>query len=1201
MLLILIGHLSAADLHRLLERADSISETGYYDLAAVVCEEALFVAENEVNTPDTTVAAILDRLGTYCYKHSAFYEAQKHFSRSHEIRRKALGESHPDIAASLYGLGVSYAGVAKNIEAESCFEQALAIRKAAFGPEHVSVAEVLTGLGNIRRDQLMIVAAESLFVDALQMYEDTLGSEHREVGDVMSMLATVYASQLRFDEAEEALDRAKAIMLLSLEADHPDMSPLYSAIAFVYATQGRLSEADSLADLSISITERARGRDHFELGRRCVIAGTIAVIDGNLDKAKCNFTRALDIYENTMGPNHPYTGRVLNTVANVYRQLGKHELADSLLDRSLVLIDETYGREGMDAAESKLYLATNNISRGRFAEADSLFAESLEIFETTFGPQHPDVAVILGNFGALRYCQGRYAEADELFDRAVDICDRSRGSGQRQLVSMLINLSNLRASQGRYEEGISTCNRALEMVEDAFGGEHPQASECLQTLASLYHKIGKYGLADTLANRALTLLKMTKGPDHYEVASVLNTRGMIAEREGRYEIAEEYFNHALSIFEDRLGSRHPNVAECLDNIAKLHALQGDFDKAQVLYERSLRIRQRSMGLNHPGYAGGLEAYADVLQATGLMDSSLAKRYEAFNIRKRSFEENGRFLTETDALAFSQLVRQSADQYISCYFDTQPDLEPSASGIAEVVLSSKGQVTDMVFERQRPFIVESDPKITELADSLRAVRYTLSSLFIDGPGISAANDYRDRIDSLQRISREIESELVRLSSNFSNYRSRTEPNMETVVNHLPENSVLLEYIRYNHVKPLSDIVQPRYAVAVFSSDTSPKILNLGDAESIDKSLSAYRSHMLHTSELANGPAVFEREDYRNLCSGLNEAIWKPVSSLVANKEMIFIAPDGGLNLLSFAGLLGEEDRYLVEDFMIHHISSGRDLIRFADDEQAGEGLFAIGDPDYNASIVDDLVTGVNQPSPIRSIRSSCTEFDNLNASSLPGTRVEVERIVDSWRNTSPDPISVFYGKDANEAVFKELAPGHATIHLATHGYFLGSSCLPDIPGQSNRLEAIIARENPLLLSGLLLAGANQVSSYESSTSAEDGVLTAFEVSSMDLSGTKLVVLSACESGLGEVKEGEGVYGLRRAFQVAGASTVVSALWPVSDEITSDMMGELFTKSDENLAQRIRNLQLKKIQELRNENKSDHPFNWGAFIALGDWRL
>jgi CHAT domain-containing protein len=291
-----------------------------------------------------------------------------------------------------------------------------------------------------------------------------------------------------------------------------------------------------------------------------------------------------------------------------------------------------------------------------------------------------------------------------------------------------------------------------------------------------------------------------------------------------------------------------------------------------------------------------------------------------------------------------------------------------------------------------------------------------------------------------------------------------------------------------------------------------------------------------------------------------------------------------------------------------LSSGRDLVRLQDKLEPGHGLFALGDPDFNASASTRLAespasedtTAESAYYATRNIRSGCGSLKDIVVKPLPGTRKEVQKITSQWKAFSNEPSLVYLGTDASEENFKAEAPGSRIIHLATHGYFIEGACQPNLPQRGFDAEHGFVGENPLLLSGLLFAGANLHGQDADSALAEDGILTAYEVSAMELEGTEMVVLSACETGLGEVKEGEGVYGLRRAFQMAGARTVVSALWPVSDEVTADMMGQLYDNGDGSLPRTIRTIQLKQIAELRANSKVDHPFTWGAFIALGDWR-
>ncbi|MEO8168049.1 MAG: CHAT domain-containing protein, partial [bacterium] len=330
-----------------------------------------------------------------------------------------------------------------------------------------------------------------------------------------------------------------------------------------------------------------------------------------------------------------------------------------------------------------------------------------------------------------------------------------------------------------------------------------------------------------------------------------------------------------------------------------------------------------------------------------------------------------------------------------------------------------------------------------------------------------------------------------------------------------------------------------------------------------------------------------------------------------KGTLFIAPDGALNLISFAGLMDPKGKYLIENHPIHYLSAGRDLIRISQDSSAsGTGLLALGDPDYDATAGQRLLKGrefalnttQSEVATTRNVRSSCEALSEMKVSRLPNTKAEVENIAGYFPSSD-----LFEGRSASEENFKKNAPGRKAIHIATHGYFISGECQEKL----NKNSDTFVGENPLLQSGLLLAGANLHGSDIKNNEAEDGIVTALEVSAMDLRGVDLVVLSACETGLGKVKQGEGVYGLCRAFQLAGAKTVVSSLWQVPDRETTKMMIQIYERmSDlrkkhsghsETYPQLMQQVILKRIAELRDRGRPTHPYTWGGFIATGDWRL
>jgi CHAT domain-containing protein len=256
---------------------------------------------------------------------------------------------------------------------------------------------------------------------------------------------------------------------------------------------------------------------------------------------------------------------------------------------------------------------------------------------------------------------------------------------------------------------------------------------------------------------------------------------------------------------------------------------------------------------------------------------------------------------------------------------------------------------------------------------------------------------------------------------------------------------------------------------------------------------------------------------------------------------------------------------------------------------------MGDPDYDAvegDAIDNNRGPVVAVDPSRDYRSlpDCEGFWSTLVSPLPNTRREVESIAASWRATETEPALVLLGSDADEAAFKANAGGKRIIHLATHGYYIGGNC------EDDKATTV----NPLLLTGLFLSRANLRGQGGSGGEGEDGVLTAFEVSGLNLDGCRLVVLSACETGLGTAEEGEGVYGLRRAFHMAGARTVVSALWEISDADAARVASQLYQRSSRGVMDRLRELQIREIESLRARKMPDHPVRWAAFVAQGDWR-
>jgi CHAT domain-containing protein len=376
---------------------------------------------------------------------------------------------------------------------------------------------------------------------------------------------------------------------------------------------------------------------------------------------------------------------------------------------------------------------------------------------------------------------------------------------------------------------------------------------------------------------------------------------------------------------------------------------------------------------------------------------------------------------------------------------------------------------------------------------------------------------------------------------------------------------------------------RYVAYVLRDRGEPGWVDLGSVADIDQMVAQLRTALADPG----------RREVKQLARALDEQVMQPVRPLVGESRVLILSPDGALNLIPFGALVDEAGRHLIDRYTFAYVTSGRDLLRFGTPGPRRSGPLVIADPDFDDAGTP-AVAQDGGASPAGSSRRS-VDFSSMHFLPLPGTASEGIALGKVLSGAT-----FLTGAAATEAALKK-ARAPIILHVATHGFFLADQ--PETPATTQRDIGVVADafapasaqwiENPLLRSGLALAGANPLRSGD-----EDGVLTALEASGLDLWGTKLVVLSACETGIGTVQTGEGIYGLRRSLVVAGAESQVMSLWKVADEPTRDLMVSFYRKllAGQGRAEALRQAQL----EMLGSADRSHPFFWAAFIAGGDWR-
>jgi len=774
--------------------------------------------------------------------------------------------------------------------------------------------------------------------------------------------------------------------------------------------------------------------------------------------------------------------------------------------RSLAIREKVLGPKHLDIAFSLSGTALTYYYLSRFEDAERLQKRALAMREELAGPDDELVANSLSNLAIIYHDQGRYAKAEPLHLRSLAIRQKVFGADHLSVTGSMNNLARHYLDQGRFTEAESLYVRSLAIRERALGADHHSVAYILSDIAALYQLQGRYAEAELLHTRALAINEESSGPQSLRVAVCLSDLASLYKAQGRYSDAEPLYNRALSIVERSLGAGHPFYAVQLSNMAEVYQNTDRYAASESLCKQALAIWEASLGSEHYYVAQGLEALSRLCRMQENYDQALAYANRAYTVRQKNFIDNSSVLSEQDALIYARILRNSADNYLSAYLEAdragyQPDLNA-----ANVVISSKGQVTDGILERNRLLSSQVDSATRALVSSLTATRHQLSRLFVNGQS-DVRSDLSITADSLRKVANDLESKLARRSVSFKDHRDFVNTSVEEIRSLLPDGITLIEYLRFNYRPPDSnaDDAIPYYVAVVLRRQTNPAMVILGEASQIDMLVSAYSEHMKGLSSQRHMPLASDRETYEAIATKLYVALIAPVENQLAHGETVLIAPDGAINLVSYSGLIDDDGAYLIEKHAVHYISSAREIARRVGQHATGSGLLAVGDPDFYADAI--ARTGQNEQvvfasvskdqSETQNLRTGCEYFSGITLHRLPGTRREIELVTAQWETTFAESSCTFLGQAASEDNLKLSATGKRVIHLATHGYFLTHECDESGPGRILDMTYRQPIENPLLQSGLFFAGANLHGAGADSLGVDDGILTAFEVSCMDL--------------------------------------------------------------------------------------------------------
>lgn len=692
--------------------------------------------------------------------------------------------------------------------------------------------------------------------------------------------------------------------------------------------------------------------------------------------------------------------------------------------------------------------------------------------------------------------------------------------------------------------------------------------------------------------------------------------------QGRYNDAVPLLEQALEIHQRLLVQEHAFVAASLDNLAMLYLHQGRYREAEPLFQQALKKRQQLWGKIHPQVAGSLNNLALLLAATDRPAEALARFRQASQIQDRTLGEVFATSSEADCLDYLQTIRNQVDVPLSLVLE-YPSLGAEGKRFAlEVVLKRKGLAVAVIAARNQILYSGRYPQIETELRQLRSLSEQIVELTFALPESSAPETSQQSLAKLRtdytRLQRQLSSQIPEnlLQEQLASYRD--------VALHLPPGTTLVEFVCCLvfdfKALPAQQEAQwklPHYLAFILSANEPDDIqmLDLGEMDVIDRQIVSFRASIAGKSERRQFETVPMSliPGFTNQGAELRRTLFDPIVAAIGNCKRLFLAPDGNLCRLPFEALPLDDGRYAIDEYQISYLSTGRDVLRFdvASSSQAEDPL-VVADPDFDLG--SNRTPAANAEVPEHGIYSGdlngSLRFQQLEGTSREGKQVAALLGVHPWlrenvlekhlkRHLAEEAVSE---KQLQQHLQKEFHSPRL-LHLATHGFFLSTPthnphqvlANAGMMSEIGRLSGA-GLENPLLRSGLALAGANTwLQGGEPPTDAEDGILTAEDVAGLNLRDTELVVLSACETGLGDVQVGEGVFGLQRAFVLAGAKTLVMSLWQVSDDRTQELMIDFYQGI---LAGQPRSEALRAAQLAMKARYPHEPFYWGAFICQGN---
>jgi len=1110
------------------------AEDGNYKDAIEYEKKSLELIESLFGKNCQDYAMSLSRLARYNYYIGNYQDAVKFGSIAVEIRKDILGEQHPDYAFALGNLAAYNAGLGDHRSAIELGTQAAEIIKCIYGDKSLEYIKSINNLGEYYDNIDDTQEAIKFGSHAAEICKEILGENSQDYAISLSHLADYYDKIGNYHEAIRLGTIAMKIRKNIFGINHLDYAESLNGLACYNANMGIHSEAIRLGTLAAEIRKQILGSHHPDYAESI---NNLAIYNkdcGNYLDAIKLCTIAMEIRKQILGSNHPDYAESLHTLSCIYAEIGNYQ------------------------------------------EAIRLGKSAIDIYKVIFGERHSLVASIECDLAA--YCDnvGNYQEAVRFGELALDIRKEIFGEKHPDVASSLSSLATHYNNLGNYQEAIRFEKLALDIRKEIFGERHPMVASSLNSLAALYDNLGNYQEAIKHGELALSIFKEIFGERHPDVATSLNDLAVHYDNIGNSQEAIRLGLLSVELQKNIYGNKHPHYAASLNNLASFYYSSGNYKMALKKCLEAMEVRREILGEQHPDFLNSIlwislyyyyngekeQLKSTILNYGNKILNSIKSQFSYLPIKERQ-------------LLWDKVIYpfEIIHEYIYAY----PDKDFIKCGY-NCALFSKGILLNSEQDFTRFLTKTGSRDLQNDFNVIITIRAQLNKLYkkdIEDSHINA--------DSLERHVVKLERLLMAKCQKFGDYTESLSITMVDVKKKLSQGDAAIEFVSF----PLTNDSTMYMAYVLRHDMETPVLVKLFEEKEI--------------SSLSD-------DDLYKKTKG-SELIWSRLQSELNGVNNVYFAPDGVLYQIGIESFpdFDNSEKLISERFNLFRLSSTRQLA-IKNQPITCNNAVIYGGIQYD--ITPDVMVAESSKYDFPSLRGMLPFYnvaDSLSIRSgldfLKFTLKEATSVSDLLQNAHK-PYQLISGNEATEESFKNLSGNkNGILHIATHGFYWGKDEADYRADANERLLFMSqfddnARRNiedkALTRTGLFMAGANNaLTGKDIPDYVDDGILTAQEIANLDFRGLDLVVLSACQTGMGDISS-DGVFGLQRGFKKAGAYSILMSLWDVNDEATQILMTEFYKNYLDGMSKRESLLAAQKA--VRETPGFENPEYWAAFILL-----